>query len=143
MLFRSSNKKRLTGKINAEEKKVFQTLPTTSEKQKIPQLYPPDCVVILFSEFGSSGIRGIKCICEMDKSILYELNNFFRKAQQNSCDVNTFLNYQQSHPTQKSASKDGRDYIHLRASLKSRVHGYMAGTDFYITGFDPNHKYDK
>ena len=66
---------------------------SSKTSRRFLKIAPPSSVVFQFSEFGIIKTNGHQCLCSMESRTLRQLDVFFKKAQQNMCDVGTFLSY--------------------------------------------------
>jgi hypothetical protein len=87
---------------DANQKKLTRNTPANILKQddisskisnRFLKMAPPNSVVFQFSEFEVIETNGHQCICSMESRALRQFDVFFKKAQQNMCDVGTFLSH--------------------------------------------------
>jgi hypothetical protein len=86
--------RKLTTNIPVENKPKLAGVETSSSpRSKFIKQLPDGSVSILFEHFGAHKTRGHQCLCKMDTNIRKEIDVFFKKAQQNSCDADSFLHH--------------------------------------------------
>jgi hypothetical protein len=92
-LSQKKGKKKLTEKTPANVLEQEHILISSKISNRFLKIAPPSSVVFQFSEFGIIKTNGHQCLCDMESRALRQLDVFFKKAQQNMCDVGTFLSY--------------------------------------------------
>ena len=89
--YNQKRNKKLTRKVPAEEKQKLAEVDPSPSRSQFTKPTPPNSVYFLLGNFGCIKIRGHQCLCHMDPNIRKQVDVFFKKAQQTSCDPDTFL----------------------------------------------------